>query len=695
MSPYEIHSDKVGVKLSYVLRDTSRQAQESIEVISYAAYEKRAARNPLFRLRSGGGSGNSVLLYFNQLPEHWQKELALRFGPPAAAANPLTEFFDLSGMARQWYDGYQFADSSFLTPEQVSQYTVNASVLDAVDKLKKAREVSRKMRGTSLRGLWPSILEDLSQFNANLRSTYRVEHNLPTSRKLKQKYRQYLSEGYSAIVDGRARNQSALVVSGKMLQVWRDIYAGQATYKPDYTEIHRRYDAFLDGMIDIVIAETGELYSPKDTEFKRVSRQTIYKYQSSWEHRISAHSKRSGDRQQFMAQLPYHKLAPVKHAGTMISIDDRQPPFKNLKGQRIWFYNGIDLGSEAFTVWVHGETKEGIILDFYRQMVRNYTEWGLKLPLQLEAESSLNSSFKDTFLSPGAMFQTVRIEANNARGKRIEAFYRPLRYQYEKKREGWLARPHALAETNQAGPDKVPQIPTGEIVQGCLQDIFKWNNSLHSDQERYEGLTRWDVFLDHQNPKLDEYTYNWAGILSGLGFTTPSSMNAGRITLQGKHRVVGLKGEVALGAELINIMCRIEGKEVEVRWLDSSDGEVLKALVFQNGVQICELLDDLAYSRSEFERTPQCEINRRLMSAYKATVDSYIKNGRERINTVTIIERETAPAGSRFQMPGLKQYTPKHSPAEAMPLANNLDFDNENEAPSERFKTSTVTRYTN
>ena len=75
----------------------------------------------------------------------------------------------------------------------------------------------------------------------------------------------------------------------------------------------------------------------------------------------------------------------------------------------------IDLGNEAFTCWVYGTSKEGIITDFYRQMVRNYAEWNLILPAELESEMSLNSSFVDTFLKEGNMFQYVRIEATQTR----------------------------------------------------------------------------------------------------------------------------------------------------------------------------------------------------------------------------------------------------------------------------------------
>ena len=120
---------------------------------------------------------------------------------------------------------------------------------------------------------------------------------------------------------------------------------------------------------------------------------------AKWENKAATHKLRSGNRQVYMGNFkPAHQLERPAFAGSLISIDDRNPPFKDLTGKRVWFYNGIDLASECFTVFVYGKTKEGIIIEFYRQMLRNYTEWGLNIPYELEAESSLNSSFTNTFL---------------------------------------------------------------------------------------------------------------------------------------------------------------------------------------------------------------------------------------------------------------------------------------------------------
>jgi hypothetical protein len=141
-------------------------------------------------------------------------------------------------------------------------------------------------------------------------------------------------------------------------------------------------------------------------------------------------------------------------------------------------------------------------------------------------------------------------------------------------------------------------------------------------------------------------------------------MSQGRISLQGKRRVVGLNGEVVTGDRLIKIMSDIEGQDVDVYWLDDNHGEVLKAHVYdKSGRMICELLGDLEYSRSILERTISDAELRTLTSAYEKTVLSYINNMSKEVSRVTIIEKERPQAG-RFQMPGLKKYVAPTAPAE-------------------------------
>lgn len=652
---------------------------------------KKWARNGGLVLR--GGNGRTSLFALDRVPEPHRTKIVQMFGNPTAT-HPLEPHFKINGRAHTWYSDFGVENATTLKPDQIQQLTINASMLDALLLLKEERLTMRRRSGNGRMEVWPSLISDVVSFNEVLRVKYDgSRHTLPTSdRRLKEALRDYTDSGFGSLIHGGIGNTVAQIVTPEMLKLWMQIYAGQPGMKPNYTEVYEEYSAFLVGTVDIIDHETAEVYDRHAACFRQVSEATVRSYQSAWENRIVGHAIRSGDRQKYRGKyIPFHKLCNPNFAGSMISVDDRQPPFEYASGERMWFYNAIDLGSEAFTCWVYGESKEGILMDFYRQMVRNYAEWGFKLPYELEGEMSLNSAHMNTFLKPGAMFPEVRIEANNARGKRIEAYYRPLRYKLEKKREGWLARPFALAEHNQAGPGPKQLVKKEEIVNGCLRDIETWNNTLHSNQEKFPGLTRWDVFTQYQHPELRPT--NWIAVLPHLGYRTQSTMKAGRIILQGMHRVVGFDGKVALGESLIRIMQQIEGEQVNVFWLDDNDGKVLKAMVYDNdGRFVCELLGDLSYSRSKLERTPEEEEYRALTSAYEATVQGYINRHVKEVDRVTIIRNEPAePARGGFRIKNATRYKAKEQAAEELPPIE--DEEPTTQPANNGNRTSTASRF--
>ncbi len=392
------------------------------------------------------------------------------------------------------------------------------------------------------------------------------------------------------------------------------------------------------------------MYSPQG--MSKLSSSTIKAYLAGWENKIGTHTKRSGDRQKLMQKFkPYHSLEQPKFSGSLISIDDRQPPFAYDKSKRLWFYNGIDLASGAFTRWVYGRTKEGLIQEFYRQLVRNYEQWGLQLPDGLECESSLNSMFKDTFLREGAMFQNVRIEANNARGKPVESYYGELR-QKEKTRLGWLARPFALSEANQAGSQPVPIIPYDDIIQGCLHDIEEWNNTEH---KKVKGISCWEYFLKNQHPNLKPTNYK--AILPHLGYKTETSCNAGIIKLQYREFLLGDNGKISLGEELIRLMKQVEGKELDIYWLDDNEGSVLKAPVSLRGEKryICEARPKPTYNRAVIEQTDEDQNARKLMSSYVATIEGFRTKQTKSLETVTVQDNRPKTLNNKFQIEDLKR----------------------------------------
>ncbi|MDB0601110.1 hypothetical protein PL373_08115 [Tenacibaculum maritimum] len=605
-----------------------------------------------------GGNGRQMLISFDSLPKEMQEAI----GDPRKLQHILEQFYKTDANAVDYYTNFQYPDGSYLPPNTVEQYITNASMVKALIALKKARETERLTKGGSTRGITQTLISDAVSFNPILKKKHNIEHNIPTSRRFTQVLKSFANQGYISLIkdpEGK-RKKNALILTDETVSLLNAMFTSQK-HKPNPTKIADQYTAFLAGYVDVVNQDTGEIYNPKD--FKALSTASIRNYLTTWDSSIGTHAIRNGHRQQLQQKfIPYHSLKQAHYAGSLLSIDDRQPPFEYEKGKRMWFYNAIDLGSEAFTCWVWGKSKEGIIVDFYRQLVRNYHEWGFNLPDGLECESSLNSSFKETFLKEGSMFQNVRIEANNARGKRIEAYFKPLRYQLEKEREGWLARPFALSESNQISNVAKKIIPYKKLTSECLVDIMTWNNTEHS---KIKGKTRWEVFLESQNPNLKPTNYK--SILPHLGYHTQTSCNAGIIKLQRGEWLLGDNGEIFTGANLIRLMQAVETKDLDVYWLDDNQGNVFKALAFINGRYICEILPKPTYARAKIERTPADEIARDLMTRYVNTISGYMKDQKNAIEKVSVTDNRSKTLNNKFQIAGLGNYQKKTTPVEELP----------------------------
>lgn len=613
-----------------------------------------------------GGNGRKLLIDFDSLKPQIQEAL----GDPRRTDNPLENFFEFDADAVRYYSRFKRAGNTLEADEQ-ERYIINASVMKAVIKLEQARTQERiKLKG-SLRGITATLVKDVENFNNTLKVKHEVNHNLPASEK---QFKKLLNEckidlHYPLIKDpngGRVNN--ARKVDDKTEMIFNGLFKNQL-HKPTPTEVARNYDAFLNGYAEVYNENTGELYNPKD--FKALSNATIISYINKWENKLATHKARSGDRQVYMGNFkPHHQMDMPTLSGSIISIDDRQPPFVyNTKNDRVWFYLGVDIASQCFTTFVYGKTKEGIIVDFYRQMVRNYTEWGFCLPNELECESSLNSSFKDTLLRNGNMFQEVKIEANNARGKYIERMNGKLRYEVEKSAPGWLARPTAKSEANQLSSAKKQVIPYDVLVNERLLELEQWNNSPHPEDK---NLSRWDYFEKNQHPDLKPT--NWQGILPTIGYKTTTSCNGGYVRLQGKKRAIADEGTILTGEALIQQMRVIEGKEFDVYWLDGNDGQVLKSLVYMGDRFICEVMEMPRYNRATIERTESDYEAIKLQSAYVASVDAFEKRQRNKIENIQIIDNSPRTLNSNFKIPNLKRYEAREEPVEVFADDNDDDF---------------------
>ncbi|HUH35113.1 MAG TPA: hypothetical protein VL022_04705 [Moheibacter sp.] len=651
----------------------------SKSILSQAISRNKENDYGIKALQNGGGRGRRLLVDFDSLPNEVKEKL----DDPRRVEHVLLHWYKTDAMAVDFYTSFKRADGLYLRAEEQQRYITNASVMIALIQLKARHQQERLRVGMSLTGVYKFLTNESNSFNDYLAKKELPTHNLPAHpTRFKEAFKAFKNQlkyndtdwpfDFLSIVKDveGVRKKNALKVDEPVLAVLTGLFS-TVKHKPNPTDIHRSYEAFLSGYAEVYNEDTGEIYDPK--EFPKLSESTIRDWLSRWEIAAPTQHVRSGDRQQYMGKFsPYIQLAKPEYAGSLISIDDRQPPFEYANGKRVWFYVGIDLGSECITTFVHGKSKEGIITQFYRQMVRNYADWGYCLPDGLECESSLNSSFKNTFLQPGSMFNDVRIEANSARSKKIERYFGALRYGNEKQREGWIARPFAKMEANQKSNQKVPLIPYDRIINECIADIFDWNNSPHKEDP---SMTRWEYFQAKQHPDLRPI--NWQSILPHLGYEQETSCNLGLVRLQGESRAIAENDTICTGDDLITKLKQIEGKNLTVRWMDDNTGNVLKALAFHEGRFVCELKAMPKPNRAKIERTDEDEAAFELQSRYKSTVDGFIKERKNELQNINILHKPKPIPANGFYIPGydLNRFIPSDEPAEVFQQEDE-QFDN-------------------
>lgn len=621
---------------------------------SWEALKKKLIRDSkktygIRRAQRGGGSGCEVLIIYDTLPKEWRKQL----GDPRKVDCSLERYFWEDQEAVTYFREVCPGKYGTIDVERQKEYVLDASVLKAAIRWRSDHYEECIKLNQSVKNTYKTLSEVVNNFNIWRGIKNQPQFKLPTNPiSLKRKIERFEAEGYASLLKGYDNNNRGKAAEQTRILL-ESMFAHQP-FKPSPAEVSRQLAGFLSGYVEVISNETGEVFDPKS--FNKISQRSITMFLNSWDSSLATSRKRMGNRQiRLTNYVPFEKLEHPKFAGSIISVDDRQPPFEYKKGARMWFYLGVDLGSEAITTWVYGTTKEGIILDFYRQMVRNYAEWGLPLPAEIECESNLNADYRDGFLQAGNMFHEVRIEANSARSKRCEAYWKPIRYQLEKKHIGWLARPFARNESNQVSTKAKEIVPYDKLVEQSLRDIEICNNM---ECTVYPGKTRWEVFLEKQNPKNNR-PINYRSILLTLGYKTKSSCSmAGQIRFRSTIYMLADGGELVTGDKLIGYMKVLAGKDIDIYWLDGNDGECMAAIACLKDTTrvVCEIIEQPVTARAKIEETPQQAKNRELVARYRATLEGYSQRRYHAIEKVTVLDHREMTLNTKFRIPGIKRY---------------------------------------
>lgn len=182
-------------------------------VIRYNTLRSNITRGNIRTANRGGGEGSCALIIYSSLPEKYKARFVTKYGDPAELLKlqRMRDRVKMDEKARMFYEDYRYEMNGVetsLSEKLKAEYTLNASVLNALVYDLEDKATNRKMLGNSLSTLW----ECVATTSENLRKIY--GHTLPENlARLREKIRSYKKDGYASLISGKVGNASTLKIT--------------------------------------------------------------------------------------------------------------------------------------------------------------------------------------------------------------------------------------------------------------------------------------------------------------------------------------------------------------------------------------------------------------------------------------------------------------------------------------------------
>lgn len=616
--------------------------EELAPILSVPNYKKLAAKKEINVVRPGKGLGSYALVEIATMPLRFQERIKLKYGDMKedVIRNWLGSHYHIDAKAREFYTRFRFDNGDALPPEHIQEYTVNASVIEAV---MRAMEDATFMRKAMKAGPvnWGELAGAISYYQAEF------GHTLPvSSNRFKKRVNDFKSNGYESLISRKFMNQNRRKVTYKIEDLVRGL-AAQAEHPYD-TVVAEMYNQFVTGNCEAYDPETGEIFNPEDFTDKSgnpvvLSKATIANilkqpktiallakvHQTQWNFNNS--------------QRPYHLRSLPQYAFSKISADDRDLPRPMRDGNYVHAYYVSDVASGAVVGYAYNRNKnKDLFLDCMRNMFQTIDQNGWYMPAQIEVEHHLVNKFTDGLMQAGVVFPLIHwCNPGNSREKRQEHVNRGKKYSVEKRTQQNIGRWWAKLEANRPKVEKVYdelnntyRVPTytyEQLVADDIASIKEWNNQPHPNQKKYPGMTRWDVLCGTQNPDLRPW--DKAVLYRYIGEHTETSIRQNAY-LTVNHEVYRLSDP--------NVIDRLEPRnyQVDAYWLAGADGNVQEIYVYQHGRLIDTCQKVKRYNEATAEQTEYDKAAYTEQAKYVAKFDKMMKDGK--IKRVGILAKEEA-----------------------------------------------------
>ena len=616
--------------------------EELAPIMSIPNYKKLAAKEKINVVRSGRGLGGYVLVEIATMPLRFQERIKLKYGDMKedVIRNWLGSHYHIDAKAREFYTRFRFDNGDALPPEHIQEYTVNASVIEAV---MRAMEDATFMRKAMKAGPvnWGELAGAISYYQAEF------GHTLPvSSNRFKKRVNDFKANGYESLISRKFMNQNRRKVTYDIERLLLSIDAQPE--QPFNTTVWEQYNLFVQGELELYDPETGEVLNPADFTDKDgnplvLSPATVANYLNNPKNKALRGKLLMSQWDFNNAYRPYHLRSIGEYSLSKVSLDDRDLPRPMKDGNRVKAYYAYDVVSGAVVGYAYNRYKTTeLFLDCMRNMFQTLDRNGMYIPAELEVEHHLVSDFADGLMQAGTVFPLIRwCNPGNSREKRAEHKNREKKYGVEKRTQVGIGRWYAKLEANRPKEEKVYDEKNNtykvktysyeELVADDIRAIETFNAQPHPNQKRYPGMSRWDVLCAHQNPNLAPW--DKAVLYRFIGQHTETTIR------QNTYCTV-MYNQYGLPSPEIIEKLEPRNYKVDAYYLPDADGTINEVYIYQNGRYIATCKPVARYNENTAEQTEYDKAAYTEQSKYVAQFDKMMKDGK--IKRVGILAKEEA-----------------------------------------------------
>lgn len=616
--------------------------EELAPILSVPNYKKLAAKKEINVVRPGKGLGSYALVEIATMPLRFQERIKLKYGDMKedVIRNWLGSHYHIDAKAREFYTRFRFDNGDALPPEHIQEYTVNASVIEAV---MRAMEDATFMRKAMKAGPvnWGELAGAISYYQAEF------GHTLPvSSNRFKKRVNDFKANGYESLISRKFMNQNRRKVTYDIERLLLSIDAQPE--QPFNTTVWEQYNLFVQGELELYDPETGEVLNPADFTDKDgnplvLSPATVANYLNNPKNKALRGKLHMSQWDFNNAYRPYHLRSIGEYSLSKVSLDDRDLPRPMKDGNRVKAYYAYDVVSGAVVGYAYNRYKTTeLFLDCMRNMFQTLDRNGMYIPAELEVEHHLVSDFADGLMQAGTVFPLIRwCNPGNSREKRAEHKNREKKYGVEKRTQVGIGRWWVKLEANRPKEEKVYDEKNNtykvkaysyeELVADDIRAIQTFNAQPHPNQKRYPGMSRWDVLCAHQNPNLAPW--DKAVLYRFIGQHTETTIR------QNTYCTV-MYNQYGLPSPEIIEKLEPRNYKVDAYYLPDADGTINEVYIYQNGRYIATCKPVARYNENTAEQTEYDKAAYTEQSKYVAQFDKMMKDGK--IKRVGILAKEEA-----------------------------------------------------